>query len=171
MPHASRHVVSIHIPRPRPPAGDLEPSVPPSVGPGFISRYALAYVSTALVLVAPLLVTLALKVDSLVGKDRAPSRLALVTGVGALVALVSNPVFGRISDRTTSRWGMRRPWMLVGLVGGSVGILVVAIAPNVVVVLVGWCLAQMFFNALLAAQVAVLPDQVPELQRGLVSGV
>jgi predicted MFS family arabinose efflux permease len=39
------------------------------------------------------------------------------------------------------------------------------------VVLVGWCIAQLFFNALLAAMVAVLPDQVPPVQRGLVSGV
>jgi MFS family permease len=39
------------------------------------------------------------------------------------------------------------------------------------VVLVGWCLAQLFFNALLAAMVAVLPDQVPAAQRGLVAGV
>lgn len=38
-------------------------------------------------------------------------------------------------------------------------------------VLVGWCVAQLFFNALLAAQVAVLPDQVPAAQRGMVSGV
>ena len=37
--------------------------------------------------------------------------------------------------------------------------------------LVGWCIAQLFFNALLAALVAVLPDQVPTAQRGLVSGV
>jgi MFS family permease len=170
MPDAVHHAVRIDIPRPRMPATDQEDSVPP-VGRAFISRYALAYMSTSLVLVAPLLVTLALKVDSLVGKDRAPSRLALVTGVGAIVALVSNPVFGRLSDRTTSRFGMRRPWMLIGLAGGSMGILVVATAPNVVVVLGGWCLAQMFFNALLAAQAAVLPDQVPELQRGLVSGV
>ena len=44
-------------------------------------------------------------------------------------------------------------------------------APNVPVVLVGWCIAQLFFNALLAALVAVLPDQVPAAQRGLVSGV
>jgi MFS family permease len=170
MPDAVHHAVSVHIPRPRLPVTDQQTAVPP-VGRAFITRYALAYMSTSLVLVAPLLVTLALKVDSLVGKDRAPSRLALVTGVGAVVALVSNPVFGRISDRTTSRFGMRRPWMLVGFVGGSIGIVVVATAPNVAVVLGGWCLAQMFFNALLAAQAAVLPDQVPELQRGLVSGV
>jgi MFS family permease len=45
------------------------------------------------------------------------------------------------------------------------------LAPNVQVVLVGWCLAQLSFNALLAALVAVLPDQIPVDQRGLVSGV
>jgi MFS family permease len=61
--------------------------------------------------------------------------------------------------------------MVIGLVGGSVGILIVALAPSVPVVLAGWCIAELFFNALLAAMVAVLPDQVPSVQRGQVSGV
>ncbi|HEV2931119.1 MAG TPA: MFS transporter [Propionibacteriaceae bacterium] len=61
--------------------------------------------------------------------------------------------------------------MVIGLVGGSLGILIVALAPNIPVVLVGWCIAQLLFNALLAALVAVLPDQVPVTQRGLVAGV
>jgi len=141
------------------------------VGPGFVVRYALAYLGTCLVLVAPLLVTLALKVNSLVGIERAPNSLSLVTGVGALVAMLGNPFFGKLSDRTTSRLGMRRPWMVIGLAGGSLGVLVVAMAPGVPVALIGWCLAQLFFNALLAALAAVLPDQVPTAQRGLVSGV
>jgi MFS family permease len=127
--------------------------------------------STSLLFIAPLLVTLALKVDLLVGIKRAPDSLALVAGVGALVAMVGNPFFGRMSDRTASRLGMRRPWMVIGLVGGSLGIVVVALAPNIAVVLAGWCIAQLFFNALLAAMVAVMPDQVPSVQRGLVSGV
>ena len=55
--------------------------------------------------------------------------------------------------------------------GRFVGILVVALAPSIAVVLVGWCVAQLFFNALLAAMVAVLPDQIPSVQRGVVSGV
>jgi MFS family permease len=143
----------------------------PPVRWGFIALYTLAYMGTVLVLIAPLLVTLALKVDSLVGSTRAPNSLALVTGIGALVAMLGNPFFGRMSDRTSSQWGMRRPWMVIGLVGGSFGILVVALAPTVPVVLVGWCIAQLMFNALLAAQVAVLPDHVPPAQRGLVSGV
>ncbi len=137
----------------------------------FITLYALAYTSTCLVFIAPLLVTLALKIDSLVGIEQAPKSLALVAGVGALVAMIGNPVFGRLSDRTTSPLGMRRPWMLLGLAGGTLSVLVVAVAPNVAVVLVGWCAAQLCFNALLAAMVAVLPDQVTVTQRGLVAGV
>jgi len=137
----------------------------------FISLYALSYAGGALVLIAPLLVTLALKVNDLVGIDDAPKNLALVTGVGSLLSMVSNPLCGRLSDRTTSRFGMRRPWIVAGFVGGTIGTLVVAVAPTVTVVLVGWCTTQVFFNAVLAAQVAVLPDQVPVAQRGVVSGV
>jgi MFS family permease len=141
------------------------------VGWGFVALYTLAYMSTCLLFLAPLLVTLALKVNALVGIDRAPDSLALVAGAGALVAMVGNPFFGRMSDRTTSPLGMRRPWMVTGLAGGSLGVLIVALAPSIPVVLAGWCIAQLFFNALLATMVAVLPDQVPSVQRGQVAGI
>ncbi|HEY0694859.1 MAG TPA: MFS transporter [Kribbella sp.] len=84
---------------------------------------------------------------------------------------LANPFFGKMSDRTSSKLGMRRPWMAIGLVVGPLGVLVVALAPNIPVVLLGWCIAQVFFNALPAAMVAVLPDQVSVVQRGQVSGV
>jgi Na+/melibiose symporter-like transporter len=106
------------------------------VGWAFISLYTLAYISTSLLFLAPLLVTLALKVNSLVGIEQAPNSLAVVTGIGALLAMVGNPFFGKLSDRTSSQVGMRRPWMLIGLVGGSLGILMVVLAPTIPVVLV-----------------------------------
>jgi MFS family permease len=84
--------------------------------------------------------------------------------------MVGNPLFGRLSDRTTSRFGMRRPWILIGLVGGSLGILTVALAPSITFVLIGWWIAQLLFNALLAALAAVLPDRIPMAQRGMVAG-
>jgi MFS family permease len=133
------------------------------VGWGFISLYTLAYMSINLLFLAPILVTLPLRVNALVGFKQAPSSLALVAGIGALVSIFGNPFFGRMSDRTSSRLGMRRPWMVIGLIGGSVGIAIVSYAPNIPVVLLGWCVAQLFFNALLAALVAVLPDQAPPL--------
>jgi MFS family permease len=144
---------------------------PDRVGWDFIGPYTLAYTGTSLLFLAPLLVSLALKVNDLVGIDAAPSRLALVTSVGSLLAMLANPFFGRLSDRTSSAWGMRKPWMLVGLTAGSLGILTVALAPNIAVVLIGWCIAQVFFNALLAAMAAVMPDQIPTDQRGVVSGI
>ncbi len=155
-------------------AGDvLQPRAPasPRVGWGFITLYMLAFMSTNLVFLAPILVTLPLKVNALVGIKAAPGSLALVTGIGAFVSIFGNPFFGRMSDRTWSRLGMRRPWMVIGLIGGTVGVAVVSLAPNIPVVLFGWCIAQLFFNALLASLVAVLPDQVPIVQRGMVSGV
>ena len=114
---------------------------------------------------------MALKVNALVGIKQAPNSLALVAATGSLLSIFANPFFGKMSDRTSSKLGMRRPWMVIGLVVGSLGVLVVALAPNIPVVLLGWCIAQVFFNALLAAMVAVLPDQVPVVQRGQVSGV
>src|SRR4051794_24624100 len=151
----------------------LEPVSPETrpVGRRFISLYTLAFIGSNLVFLAPLLVTLPLKVNALVGIDRAPNSLAIVATAGAFLAIFGNPFFGRMSDRTTSRFGMRRPWMIGGLAGGSLGILIVALAPTIPVVLIGWCIAQLSFNALLAAQVAVIPDQVPIVQRGLVSGL
>lgn len=143
----------------------------PLVGWRFVALYALAYMSTCLLFLAPALVSLALKVNALVGIDRAPGSLALIASIGALVAMFGNPFFGRLSDRTTSVLGRRRPWLILGLVVGSLGILVVAVAPSVPVVLLGWCVAQLSFNAVLAALVAVMPDQVPVTQRGQVAGI
>ncbi len=149
----------------------IEAGALPRVGWGFVALYTLAFISTSLLFITPLLVTLALKINSLVGTARAPTSLSLVAGVGALLAMVANPIFGKLSDRTSTRFGMRRPWMAVGLAGGSAGILIVALAPNILVVLLGWCIAQLGFNALLAALLAVLPDQVPPAQRGSVAGI
>jgi MFS family permease len=147
------------------------PAERPRVGWGFVGLYVLAYTGTSLLFLAPLLVSLSLKVNDLVGIDTAPGRLALVTSVGSLLAMVANPFFGRLSDRTSSPWGMRRPWMVAGLAAGSLGIVTVGLAPNIAVVLLGWCTAQVFFNALLAALAAVMPDQIPAAQRGAVSGI
>jgi MFS family permease len=141
------------------------------VGWSFIVLYAVSYTGGSLLFLAPLLVSLALKVNDLVGIDAAPRNLALVTGVGSLLSIVANPVFGRLSDRTTSKMGMRRPWMVTGVAVGTAGTLIVAMATDIATMLVGWCICQVFFNATLAAQAAVLPDQVPSHQRGLVSGL
>ncbi|MFG1927122.1 MFS transporter [Cryptosporangium sp. NPDC048952] len=123
-----------------------------------------------LALLTPVVVTLALKVEA-IAPDTKERDLGLVLGVGAFLALVSNPVFGRLSDRTTSGFGMRRPWLLLGVLFGAFGLAIVALANSVLVVGVGWCVAQVAYNGALAAHSATLPDQVPPARRGAVSGL
>ncbi|TCC26254.1 MFS transporter [Kribbella sindirgiensis] len=94
----------------------------------------------------------------------------LVTGVGAAVSVVANPAFGALSDRTTSRYGRRVPWVVAGAVGGAIGLGILSGAHAIALMLLGWCLMQLFGNALLAAVTAVVPDRVPVAQRGVVGG-
>jgi len=140
------------------------------VGARFIARFALGYVGLWVALLTPSLGTLAIRVRQI---DAAHSAelLARVLALGAACALIANPVFGHLSDRTRAAGGMRRPWMLAGVCVGCAGLALVASAHEMGVLLAGWCVAQVGFNATLAAMVAVLPDQVPSGQRGTVSGM
>jgi MFS family permease len=96
--------------------------------------------------------------------------LSLVTGVGAAVSTVLNPLWGAFSDRTVLRVGRRLPWVLGGLVGGVVAMVVLSGAGSVWVMVAGWALAQASLNAMLAALTATVPDQVPSRTRGAVGG-
>ncbi|MFJ5957826.1 MFS transporter [Paenarthrobacter sp. NPDC092416] len=97
--------------------------------------------------------------------------LALVTGCGAAVSLVANPLFGAFSDRTTSRFGRRVPWVMVGAILGAVALVGLAGAPNVAVMTILWCLVQAGCNGAYAAITAAIPDRVPVPQRGTVGGL
>ncbi|MGR0161860.1 MFS transporter [Paenarthrobacter nitroguajacolicus] len=97
--------------------------------------------------------------------------LALVTGCGAAVSMVANPLFGAFSDRTTSRFGRRVPWVLMGAVLGAVALVALAGAPNVAAMTLLWCVVQAGANAMYAAITAAVPDRVPVPQRGTVGGL
>lgn len=136
----------------------------------FMVIYGLAYTGLWMALLSPVLVGLAMRVN-VIDPAHADGSLSLVAGVGALTALFGNPFFGRLSDRTTSRYGMRRPWLIGGALGGVAGLMIVAMAASVPQLLLGWCITQLAYNAQLAALAAMLSDQVPASQRGTVSGI
>jgi MFS family permease len=110
-------------------------------------------------------------------KDFAPASgmsketmLAWVTGAGAVVSLLANPLFGALSDRTTARRGRRTPWIVAGTAGGALALLLLAGASGPWSMAAGWCLVQLALNAAFAAVTAAVPDRVPRLQRGAVGG-
>ena len=89
------------------------------------------------------------------------------TGIAVLVALVANPIVGALSDRTTSRFGRRRLWILVGGLLKAVGLLFLWQARSLTFLFIGWCFVELFSNCVLAALTAT----IPESQRGTISGI
>src|SRR4051812_6558737 len=146
-----------------------EPTEP--VGKKFISGIVFAQFVFFVALLGPAIIGIGVKVQQIVPDDQKASALGIVAGFGALFATVANVLFGRFSDRTTSRWGRRRPWIVGGTIVMTLAFLVMALGQSVPVVTAGWCLAQLGANATLAPFIATISDQVPKFQRGTVSSL
>ena len=118
----------------------------------------------------PLNLLLSLHLLQIAG-SAAAAAFGLVTGMGALAALVSNPLAGRISDRTAARFGRRRVWILTGALGGTLALLAMLLTTQVWQVVLVWMLIQAVFNFQYAATWAAFAEQVPQERLGAVSGV
>src|SRR6266576_6132971 len=59
---------------------------------------------------------------------------ALILALGAVAAVLTNPLAGMLSDRTTSRLGRRRPWLIAGGALTVLDVLLLARAPSLLLV-------------------------------------
>lgn len=111
------------------------------------------------------------KALSMVPDDNAAqaSAISMIAGLGHWGAVFANVIFGQISDRTTSRWGRRRPWLVIGILSMTVGLSMMGALNTVPLVALGRLSGQIGANAAPAPFVAVLSDQVPEFQRARIA--
>ncbi|WP_314225338.1 MFS transporter [Streptomyces zaehneri] len=148
---------------------DGSPTVRPAPSPLFIAALVCAQAGVSLAIFTPLTVSLSLRVSQ-IAPESATTTLSLVMSVGAVLALVSNPLFGALSDRTTSRFGRRRPWILGGMLVTTAGVAVAGLTSSVAGLTIGWSLSQLGSNAVGASLNAVVADRIPAAQRGRISG-
>lgn len=120
----------------------------------------------ATVTLIPVLVVLIPAQATAIDPINPAASLALVLAVGAIAAMIANPLAGALSDRTTSRLGRRRPWLLVGMSGSVVGLALLANSRSIPALTLGWVVTQFAGNILLSCFGAVLPDRIPVRQRG-----
>jgi len=97
--------------------------------------------------------------------------LALITTLGAVAAMVSQPIAGFVSDRTRSRFGRRAPWMIIGSLAGVVALVGMATSDSIVQLVVSWVLVQFLFNIAGGPMSAIMPDRVPSSIRGTFSSM
>ncbi|WP_246084613.1 MFS transporter [Pseudarthrobacter phenanthrenivorans] len=176
MAHETTTEESVSLPVSRTSSSSNTPTVPAQGAPprtprAYVIGMPIASAGLWMAVLAPALVVLAIKVSEITTPETRAGALSLVAGVGALIALLANPFFGRLSDRTTSRFGMRKPWIIGGSLVGMASLVLLGSATDVTGVLVAWILAQLSFNAALAALVATLPDQTAPAERGRLSGL
>src|SRR4051794_8232048 len=169
LPPTDQAAVALDVKDPHEHHWFAEPTEP--VSWKYVSALVFAQFVFYVALLGPAIIGIGVKVQQIVPDDQKTSALGTVAGFGALFAVVGNVLFGRLSDRTASRWGRRRPWIVGGTLAMTVAFLVMALGPNVPVVTAGWCLAQLGANATFAPFLATISDQVPKFQRGSVSAL
>ncbi|MFD4948406.1 MFS transporter [Streptomyces sp. NPDC058239] len=97
--------------------------------------------------------------------------LAVITTLGALAAMLAQPLAGALSDRTRSRYGRRGLWIVGGALAGGLALLGMAAANTLVQIGIAWVMVQITYNFVQGPLTAIMPDRVPSAVRGTFSAV
>lgn len=95
--------------------------------------------------------------------------LGTMNSIGIIFALISNVIFGALSDASHSRFGKRTPWIIVGGPIAGLGFYLTSISPTLPTIVASWSLLQIGLNCMIAPCVAILSDRVPQKYRGSMS--
>ena len=141
-----------------------------AAGPGFLTGYVIAQVGAFLSFLPLLQILLPLKAEQVAGGGRV-QLLGAVAALGALAGGGANLIAGHLSDRTRSRFGRRRPWLVAGCIGTALSYGLIWQAHGPLALAASVVLFQVAFNVMFAPLVALTPDRVPTANRGWVSGL
>ncbi len=125
---------------------------------------------------AILLITLPQQAQFMAGNTAKGQTLSIILAFGAFISMVAAPTFGTLSDRIVTRFGRRRPWMVVGTVMNVLGLLALAYIPKandmsvVPLYVLAFIWVELWNNAANAPFNALIPDLVCKEQRGTASG-
>jgi MFS family permease len=90
---------------------------------------------------------------------------------GLVIAMLVQPAAGMLSDRSTSRFGRRRPFILVGALFDCLFLLAIALSQTYWALLIAILLIQFSSNVSHGPLQGLIPDLVPEDQRSHASAV
>lgn len=93
-----------------------------------------------------------------------------LAALGAVTAVIVQPVVGALSDRTSTRLGKRRPYILGGAVVMLAGLALLAFTHYVALFILGMFFVVVANTTSGTAYQGLVPDRVPSAQRGAASG-
>ncbi len=104
-------------------------------------------------------------------KDTAGRTLFLLTISGAIIAMIIQPTIGSVSDYTISRWGRRKPYILIGSILDLVFLAGIAMSNGLIAIAAFVALLQFSSNFAQGPFQGYVPDLVPASQVGLASAL
>jgi MFS family permease len=108
---------------------------------------------------------------TLIAGSNADLLIGRVTAAGGVFALLTPILVGWLSDRTVTRWGRRRPWMVAGTILNIIGLGLLALSTTQLTFIAAYLVVQLSNNAAGAAYTGVIPDVVRAEDRGRASGL
>jgi len=97
--------------------------------------------------------------------------LAITVIVGAIAPVIVQPTVGIISDYTVTRWGRRKPYIVIGTLLDMTFLAGLAFSNHFVAILAFYFLLQVSSNFAQGPFQGYVPDLVPARQVGLASGL
>jgi len=110
-------------------------------------------------------------IDAFVRPEIKNTALGAMRTAGLIIALLVQPAAGLLSDRNTSRYGRRRPFIFVGVLLDLAFLVAVGLAASYWSLFAAVLLLQVSSNISHGPLQGLIPDLVPEDQRGRASGV
>jgi MFS family permease len=116
-------------------------------------------------------VVLPKRMEALVGPAAAGLAFDVVAFAGVIVAIIVQPTAGAISDYAITRWGRRKPFIVIGSLLDVVFLWAVASADTYIALVAAVVLLQFASNFAQGPFQGYVPDLVPARQVGLASGL
>ncbi|KXC05068.1 MULTISPECIES: MFS transporter [Microbacterium] len=161
------------VPAPEPVVETADASAPTTMSRWLWVAYPIALIGIGSVWGAVISVLLGRQIAEIVTDPlQAAGALGLVLSIASLVPLIAQPVMGRLSDLTRTRFlGRRNLWILCGGLASGLVLIGLGLSDNLIAAGILWALAMIPLSALQAALTAVLPERVPLARRGTMSGI
>jgi MFS family permease len=97
--------------------------------------------------------------------------LGLLTFIGLILAMIIQPLSGAISDHWQSRWGRRRPLIVLGTLFDFIFLVILGWAGGLTWLFIGYIGLQLSSNIAHGPLQGLLPDRVPSSQLGAASSL
>jgi len=116
-------------------------------------------------------IVLPIRLLDFVPETQKSTYLGYLTFTGLVLAGLTQPIIGRISDRSRFSFGRRRPFILVGILLAIIVLPGISFRESFIIIVASYCFMQVAVNTAQSSYQSFIPDLVPEGRKGSASGI